>query len=207
MMDRHNSQVFSVATSPRCRVYENTHTHARAYTHTYTGALVSSGYRESWILMNSGQLLHSLLPVQLPLACQSKHLLRTHLLKFSHTLEEQLSLWPRAEFPQPNHLIHGPQNSWRARSQEHKSRSRDRTRSDNDGPGSEYHIIRPMDTLDMHLVPCPRRLKLLIHHRFSCQSASFTTGRRDFPASERAAIAASVLCSHGRHCRARLTSP
>lgn len=119
----HNSQVFSVATSPRCRVYENTHKH----THTCTRTLVSSGYRESWILMNSGQLLHSLLPVQLPLTCQSKHLLRTHSLKFSYTLEEWLSPWPHAEFPQPNHLI---QNSWRARSQEYKSRSRDRTRSD-----------------------------------------------------------------------------
>lgn len=142
--------------------------------------------------MNSGQLLHSLLPVQLPLACQSKHLLRTHSLKFSYTLEEWLSLWPHAEFPQANHLIYSPQNSWRARSQEYKSRSLNRTRSDNDGPCSEYHIIRPTDTLDMHLMPCPHQPKLLIHHRFSCQSASFMTGRRDFPASER-----------GRHRRVR----
>lgn len=137
---------------------------------------VSSGYRQSWILMNSGRLLHSPLPVQLPLTCQSKHLLRTHSLKFSHTLEEWLSLWPHAEFPQPNHLIYGPQNSWRARSQEYKSRSRDY-----DGPGSEYHMIRPRDTLDMHLMPCPRRPELLIRHRFSCQSASLMTGCRDFP--------------------------
>lgn len=128
--------------------------------------------------MNSGQLLHSLLPVQLPFTCQSKHLLRAHSLKFSYTLEERLSLWPHAEFPQPNHLIYGPQNSWRARSREYK-------RSDYDGCGLEYHIIRPTDTLDMHLMSCPHRPKLLIHHRFSCQSASCMTGCRDFPASPR----------------------